>query len=297
MVHTKVMFAATIVSGGVLLALISYLGYADTRLPDVMSARSEAIAGGITKTNYYFGDRFTREETIEEAGSMEESHNLYWWVNSGAYLTISNGVSHTVQGELPEASYWQKAFADHSSGSTDGGFHPQNIFRLVTRTQWKNLQQEAYFKINKHNFSKDSHRNASNGLLLFNRYIDGDNLYYTGIRVDGAAVIKKKIKGAYYTLDYQSVMQGKKYDRQSNPTLLPVGEWIGIKSEVTTTLDNAVNIKLFLDKNGDGKWELVATAVDNGKTYGGEAITQQGHAGIRTDFVDASFKKYLVEEI
>ncbi len=136
---------------------------------------------------------FDQNGEIEEAGTMEESSSPIWWVNSGGLMTIKNSIASTIQGELPVFSHWRVIYNKDNPSETDNGTHPQNIFRLVTRTKWQNLQQEAYYKITKYNLSADSHRDASNGLLLFNRYQDGNNLYYTGIRVDGTVVIKKKI--------------------------------------------------------------------------------------------------------
>jgi hypothetical protein len=105
--------------------------------------------------------------------------------------------------------------------------------------------------------SDSEYRNESNGVLLFNRYKDGDNLYYSGIRVDGQAVIKKKIKGKYFTL-VEKELFGKDgdYDRKSNPNLIPQGKWIGIKS-VLKNEGEAVDIKLYVDeknKRGIGSW-------------------------------------------
>jgi hypothetical protein len=59
--------------------------------------------------------------------------------------------------------------------------------------------------------SNSIHRMASNGVLLFNHYLDGDNLYYVGIRVDGSAIVKKKKDGVYYTMESKRVFPGK-YD-------------------------------------------------------------------------------------
>lgn len=243
-----------------------------------------------------FFEDFSLPMVLEESGDMNRGSSLHWWVNSGAFLFISDGVGKTVFGELEKGSVWQKKYKDYNSSETDGGYHPQNIFRLITRSKWKNLQQECYYKIDRYILSKAKERSESNGLLLFNRYQDGDNLYYTGIRVDGFAVIKKKIKGQYFTMAYERVFPGK-YDRKKKPNLLPLHQWIGLRSEVSDTENGSVNIKVFMDRNRDGNWKLVAEATDNGKNFGGKVIAEAGHAGIRTDFMDVEFDDYRIEKM
>jgi hypothetical protein len=41
----------------------------------------------------------------------------------------------------------------------------------------------------------------------------------------------------------------------------------------------------------------VAEAKDDGKTFGGAAILNEGYAGIRTDFMDVEFDDYKIEVI
>ena len=239
---------------------------------------------------------FKEDGVLDESGNMKESHSLRWWLNSGGILFFKDKKARTIYGNLPKYSYWRIIYYLSNSKDTDNGYHPQNIFRLVTKSKWKNFTQEAYFRIIKNNFSESENRNQSNGLLLFNRYLDGDNLYYTGIRVDGAAVIKKKIKGKYFTMAYKKIFDGK-YNRKSNPNLLPQNTWLGVKSEVVTLDNNNVQIKLFVDKYKTGNWELVLEAIDDGRSYGKSVISNQGYAGIRTDFMDVEFDDYKVEEL
>ena len=177
----------------------------------------------------------------------------------------------------------------------------REILRLVTRSKWQNMSQEVYFKINKDNMSASPNRNASNGVLLFNRYKDGNNLYYTGVRVDGAVVIKKKINGDYHTVAYKKVFPGS-YNRDTSPNLLPKNVWMGIKSEVKTGPNGTVAINVFMKKSPPaggvtGAWELAISGVDDGAKYGGAAITESGYAGIRTDFMDLEFDDYRIANI
>lgn len=248
-----------------------------------------------SSTNNVFFDNFDSDYTIEEDGDIN-SNNTKWWVNSGAYLYSSNGNGSTILGDLSSINPWRVAFYLANPLDTDNGYHPQNIFRLVQKDLWKNLSQEAYFKIVKNNLSISPNRNASNGLLLFNRYLDEYSLYYTGIRVDGYAVIKKKLNGTYYTMDYKPVFNGK-YDVSNNPNLIPLDTWIGLRSEVKTNSDGTVNIKLYMDNGKTGNWVLVAEATDNGKDFGNGAITDEGYAGIRTDFMDVLFDDYKISSL
>ena len=242
-----------------------------------------------------FLDIFSSDARLEETGTMYDTGSLNWWVNSGAWLFSSLGTGKTIQGDLSISDKWYAEYLKSNPIDTDNGLHPQNIFRLVQTGKWKNLIQEVYFRINKLNISTSPNRNASNGLLLFNRYQTGDNLYYTGIRVDGTAVIKKKINGAYYTLAYNPMYNtAAPYNRDTNPNLIPSQQWIGFRSERRARTDNTVSIKLFIDKDKAGNWVLVAEAQDDGKSYGGTALLNEGYAGIRTDFMDVEFDDYRI---
>lgn len=249
-----------------------------------------------TPTNS-FSDSFSLTYGVQETGSILESANPNWWVNSGGWFESSLGIGRTLQGDLVNSDRWYKEYRATNPIDTDNGLHPQNIFRLVQRGQWSNLTQQTYFKINKLNFSSSPNRNASNGFFLFNRYKSGDNLYYTGLRVDGALVIKKKINGKYYTMGYKSIYSnGSPYNRSTNPNLIPINAWVGLKSQVTTNSDNTVSVKIYLDQNRTNNWVLAFEAKDNGITYGGGAILGGGYAGIRTDFMDVEFDTYKLIE-
>lgn len=237
---------------------------------------------------------FSSKGVIEESGEIFESKNSDWSVSSGAYLYLENGVGKTIQGSLPAGDKWRQIYDKENPVDTDNGFHPQNIFRLVQRGSWLNFVQQAYFKITADNLSESANRNESNGLLLFNRYQDANNLYYTGIRADGAATIKKKKNGTYYTLVQKKFLEGAAYERDKNPNLLPKNEWLGLRSEVKTNPDGTVAIKLFWDKGKTGAWQLLLEATDDGKSFGGAVLGEAGHAGIRTDFMDVEFSDYKI---
>lgn len=249
----------------------------------------DRVEQGEVKGATAFSDKFVNTLTLEESGSMKSSRNSNWWLNSGAYMYFGNGQAKSIQGDLPALSTWRVAYSLSNPLDTDNGYHPQNILRLVTRTKWQNFIQQAYFKINKDNLSASPNRNESNGLFLFNRYVDGNNLYYTGLRVDGAVVIKKKYRGNYYTMAYKKVLPGS-YNRSTSPNLIPKNQWIGLKSQLQTTV-NGVEIKFWIDW-GNGQWVEALSTVDNGKSYGGAAISKEGFAGVRTDFIDFELKDY-----
>ncbi len=244
-----------------------------------------------------FIDDFTAKRTIEEAPNIGASSDANWWVNSGGQFVIEKGIGKTMQGDAPDSSRWYEAYKRTTPVDTDDGRHPQNIFRLVLRSDWRDYTQQVYAQVLKDNISNSQSRDDSNGLFLFNRYVNGDNVYYTGLRVDGAVVIKKKYKGAYYTMGYKKILNLPKYHRTDNPNLLPKDTWIGIKSTVTSLEDNKVKIDFYTDIGATGTWKLGISATDDNKAYGGPSLAKAGHAGIRTDFMDVQFKEYKISGI
>ncbi len=256
--------------------------------------RSVRGGGGEAGSALPFRYDFGSEGRLEETSDPESSTSPYWWLNSGAYFTLWNGVGSTVQGELLADDAWRKLYAFNTPGETDDGKHPQNIFRLLAKAGWQDASQQVWIRINRYNLSRDVHRSESNGLLLFSRYQDENNLYYAGVRVDGNAVIKKKIGGTYYTLALRQVFPGE-YDRASHPNLLPTGSWIGLRVETQNIDGTRVRIRLYADVGRTGTWEPIAEAVDDGLNAGGPAFTQAGRGGIRTDFMDADFDDYAAD--
>jgi hypothetical protein len=230
---------------------------------------------------------------LEEAPSAVESTDPYFWLNSGGRLySLNKGTVQTITGELPPGDKWRELYKASSDIDTDGGLHPQNLFRLVSRPLLLDFSQQVYFNISDYHVSTSTNRNPSNGVLLFNRYLDGDNLYYTGVRVDGHAVIKKKLKGVYTTLAEKPYFTDMTYDRDLQPIVLPENTWMGIRSEIKTLEGGKVSIKLYIDKDGKG-WPTTPDleAIDDG-TKGGKAILEKGSTGIRSDFMDVEFKGF-----
>lgn len=234
---------------------------------------------------------FDSTGTLAEADEMGHSTSPYWWLDSGALLTFASGTGKTIQWELPQGNPWRVLYKRTSPRDTSDGARPQNLFRLITKSEWLDARQEASFKIERYERSDSPNRNESNAVLLLSRYQDADNLYYAGLRVDGFAVIKKKYRGKYYTLDEARVFSGR-YDRDTNPFLLPQGAWFGIRSETRNLENGKVEISLFYRMEGD--WRRVLQVVDTGEQT--PSITGKGHVGIRTDFMDVAFDDFRIAE-
>ncbi len=265
-----------------------------TSVPTPTTSVPTSPTSGNTQSTSVTPYGLAQNGTITETGTMSESSSPSWWVNSGAYFYIQNGVGRTAAGRLSVSDVWRSLYASANPTDTDQGYVPQNIFRLVTKSTYKNLVQEGVFRINGINMTDSPNRAEHNGFLFFNRYVDGSNLYYTGLRVDGHVVIKKKSKGTYTTLAENTVFPGA-YNRSSNPTLIPKNQWIGLRSQIEDVGTGKVRIRVYMDEKNTGAWKLIADTTDDG-TRGGAAITQKAYAGIRTDFMDVEFKNYGIKE-
>lgn len=245
-------------------------------------------------SDFYY--TFNVPGTLMEAGSMTLSSSPYFYLNSGGKLLIEGDIGTTATNELSEEDPFYSLYKTANSLDTDGGHYPQNIFRLLTRSQWHNAISEMAFKITSQNFSDSPNRDGHNGVLLMTRYQDSDNLYYAGIRNDGLAVIKKKIDGVYHTLATVQIFGTPgKYDRYTKPSLLPFEQWTRMKVATYNLNDGSVRIRLWLDRENDGSYVSILAADDNG--VGGAPIKEAGHSGIRTDFMDVTFDNWRLRSI
>jgi hypothetical protein len=236
----------------------------------------------------FLRDGFDVDRTLEEAGSMAETASPDWWVSSGGRFRSTGGLGATLQGALAGADHWRLLYAVSNPIDTDNGYHPQNIFRLVTRCQWKDFDQSVYFRIRRVNRSKSPNRADHNGVFFLHRYLDANNLYYAGLRVDGTAVVKKKLGGVYTTLASRRIYPGT-YDRNTSPNLIPLDRWIGLWTSIADQPDGSVAIRIEVyDPVMTGDFTAVLEAMDPGAA----AIRSAGHAGIRTDFMDVEFDQY-----
>ncbi|MFN2297848.1 MAG: hypothetical protein ACK2UB_03295 [Anaerolineales bacterium] len=270
-----------------------------TRTPSPSPTATRTLTPTLTPTlsptrieNRLFADSFDVDGVLEETDRMEKSASPDWWVNSGGWFLQEDGIGSTSIGEAPPSSRWRQAYLLSNPWDTDQGAHPQNLFRLITRSTWSTPVQEVYFRIAADNLSASVNRNESNGVLLFSRYIDGDNLFYAGLRVDGYAVIKKKAGGAYTTLAESAWFPGA-YDRAAFPNLIPHDTWIGLRTVVLAEADRLI-IQLYIDPDRSGFWSLALQAEE--LCDPSHPLAGPGHAGIRTDFMDVVFDDYAIEE-
>ncbi len=240
---------------------------------------------------------FNTSGILNETGSLLESSSPYWWINSGGQLIMDGGIGATMQGTAPLLNPWRVAYAAANPVDTDNGTHPQNLFRLITKSQWDTVRAESSFYIVRDNFSSSPNRNESNGLLLFNRYKDSQTLYYTGVRVDGTAVIKKKYRGTYYTMAQKPVFAGTYNAPKDTKNLLPHQTWFALRSETRTNTDGNVTLALFMRYIGSNTWTKLLEATDSGQYGGTIPITGSGSAGIRTDFMDVRIDSFRLENL
>jgi hypothetical protein len=269
---------------------IALLIFAVAFLLFIPASRVSAITA--LTVNPYFHYAYMVDGTLDEAGTMSDSLSPYWWVNSGAKLILSGGTGMTVHGSLSSTDPWRVEYATTNPTDTDNGYHPQNIFRLVSRSTWDNIHVESLYKIDKDNFSASPNRNSSNGLLLMLRYhMGGQTLYYAGIRVDGTAVLKKKINGVYYTMAQKQIFPGT-YSVAGNVNLLPHNAWMTLGADAMTNANGSVSVRLYLTQPGQTTPTKIFDVTDSGQ-YGGTApITGANYVGIRTDFMDVSFDDF-----
>lgn len=246
---------------------------------------AQAVTAKAVSSNYLY--TFNTDGTLVESGSAGESTSGYWWLNSGGYLHLRDGIGSTVQGSLSATDTLLKLYRTANALDTDSGTHPQNLFRLISRSSWKNVQVESMYNITRDNFSLSPNRNQSNGLLLMSRYQDGgDTLYYAGVRVDGKAIIKKKKNGTYTTLAEKTVFPGT-YAISSNVNLIPHNEWITLRTDTVTNSDGSVTVRLYMKRSNENGFTKILEARDSSNP-----ITTAGNIGIRTDFMDVSFENF-----
>lgn len=261
------------------------------RIASLLDLQPSSVAAAVTLPFHY---EFRIDGTLQEAGKMDATSSPYWWLNSGGLFYLREGTGNSIFGELPASNKWRLAYALSNPLDTDNGYHPQNILRLVFRSQWLNIRQENYFIIRKDNMSSSPNRNESNGLLLMSRYQDGQSLYYAGLRVDGTVVIKKKLNGIYTTLAQKAFIPGLPYNRNTNPDLIPKNIWIGLRNDVVTLPNGSVSIKLYVDMGKTGVWTL---ALQTTESASNSPIISPGFTGLRTDFMDVQFDDYKISAL
>lgn len=229
---------------------------------------------------------------LEEAGDASTSTDKCWWLDSGGIFYVKNGIGKTIQESLPEDSVWNLKYKSSNPLDTDNGSRPQNIFRLINKEYTKDQSQELVFKVTGYHLSPSPNRNESNGVLLMSRYVDENNLYYAGLRVDGMAVIKKKTGGVYSTLGMAPYIHDKEYDRTLFPILLPMNKWIGERLVTKNNSDGSVDLTFYINLFDNHGWSQILHVTDTQKSANYPPIDSPGNTGIRSDFMDVEFSGY-----
>ncbi|MDP3963129.1 MAG: hypothetical protein Q8Q39_01395 [bacterium] len=235
---------------------------------------------------------FTSNGILRETSAKNDSTSPYWWLQSGGLLTISGGAGNTIQGDLSAADPLRIAYAKKTPGLSDNGFHPQNLFKLLTKSAWENGSQQITATISGQNLYAADNVHPWNALSLISRYRDSTTFYLASLRMDGTAVIKKKTANQYYTLASSKVLAGT-YDSIANPSLLPEDKPIVLRSDTETAADGSVTIRFYVDIGKTGSWKLAAEAHDTGSA-GGSPITGAGLNGIFGDFMDIRMDDYAI---
>lgn len=243
-------------------------------------------AATISKVTTPFMYTFNDPGVLNEAGTPELSGSPYWWISSGGQLIVKSGTGQSLQGNTPTSNKWNLAYAKSNPIETDNGSHPQNLFSMFARTKILDSDQSVTFKINQDNLTNSANRNPWNGVLLVSRWQDNGNFYYSGIRVDGHVIIKKKVNGTYKTLVETSLLTGT-WNATSNPDLIPKNTWIKIRNVTYTDSSGATHIQLYTDLNQSGNWKLATEVVDTSSS-----INTPGLSGIRSDFMDIELDNY-----
>ncbi len=230
--------------------------------------------------------------TLDESPSGDISWSPYWWVNSGARFILSNGTGKTLSGNLAASDQWRVKYAASDPISSDNGYHPQNVFQMFFRTSELNSSASIYAKKNANNLSNISNRHAWNGISLLARRTDVNNYYYGGIRADGGVVLKKKSGGQYKTLAYAKLFGGI-YDVNTNPDLIPLNQWIGVKLDVINDPSGKPKLALYTDVGQTGKWKLAISAIDDPAEFG-PPLANPGLIGIQSDYADVEYDNFAL---
>lgn len=100
-------------------------------------------------------------------------------------------------------------------------------------------------------------------------------------------MIKKKENGIYSTLAYASL-----FSPEEDGNAIPENEWLTLTMHTENTASNTVHIAVVFSKDGS---ESRIEALDTPRE--GSPLFERSHNGIRSDFFDAEFSDYSVEEL
>lgn len=274
-----------------LFAYVLFFGIPSFFLALVPHVQLAASAAAVDASFVY---DFKRDGTLIEAKDPDASADPYLWLASGAKMILRRNQGATIEGGLHGLDIWRFRYAQRAALDTEGGYAPQNLFRLITRSVWENVRIEASFRITRDNFTESPRRNASNGLFLMPRYKAENETYLAGLRVDGMAVIRKKFHGTYVILAEKKIFEGE-YVREKDINLLPHNEWIMLRSDTTTDDEGLVHITLFMKLPDETKWTELLRATDDETLSSSPPITGALPVGIRSDFMDVEFDNLRVD--
>lgn len=235
-----------------------------------------------------FDYTFNAPGTVFEASNPSASWSPYLWLASGAKLAIQGGAGASLQGDLPAGDPWRVRYADTLAVSSDGGAHPQNVFRLFAKYPVKDASLTTYVNRERDNLSNVENRRGYDGESLIARYQGANEYYLATVRDDGLVSIKRVRDGTYTTLATARVFPGV-YDAQSNPDLIPLGKWIGMRFETYDTATSTV-LSLYTDVNDTGVWTLSARGIDASDAR----IDSGGLMGVTSDYADVALRSLVI---
>lgn len=215
-------------------------------------------------------------DVVTETSYPDNSDSNTWNVTSGAYLNIGKGTARTNSVALTSGKYFD-AYKDNVD--CEGGAHPENIFRVVSRdATLQDFTFSASFKITRVSKSTSPNRTPDKGISLMFHYVDESNVMYLSARHDGQISVKRKENGVYTTLAIVPAWFPGDYDRILHPTLLPVGTTFSLKVAVKSS-GGVTSITAWVSDPGTTTYHQVLTTSDNAP-----ALAVPGRVGIRSDF-------------
>lgn len=250
-----------------------------------MSFAQPAPASAYSGGSYLY--TFNTNGTLSEAAAPSNSTSPYWWLRSGGKLLITGGLGESIQGALSSSNPLYETYASAFPQASDGGAHPQNMFRLLWKTPTQNSSEQVYLQRVTDNLGTALNRHPYDGESLIARYQDEQTYYYAGVRDDGALVIKKKVGGVFTTLAAKPFFSGT-YSATTSPDLIPRGTWLGLKFSVVNSSGGAPVLSLYTDVGRSGTWRLSLSASD----ATGTPIPGAGLSGIDSTFADINMDNY-----
>jgi hypothetical protein len=224
-------------------------------------------------------------DVVTETSNPDNSDHPDWNVTSGGYLNISKGAARTNSTILSSGKYYE---AYKNNIDAEGGSHPENVFRIITRqADFQDFTFSARFKITRVSLSTSPNRSADKGLSLMLHDQNQDNLYYVSARHDGRISIKRKAgplgAGTYTELGFAAHWFPGTWDKETHPTLLPVDTPFSLKAQIKS-LSGVTSITAWVSDPGTTTYRQAVTVSDNFP-----ALAVPGRVGVRSDFCSVEF--------